>query len=48
MKFGEVLKKIRIQQGDSLRGLSGKTGIYFTYTDKIEKSEKPINVEILV
>ncbi|BBA52744.1 hypothetical protein FV113G1_30950 [Fusobacterium varium] len=50
MKFGEVLKKIRIQQGDSLRGLSGKTGIYFTYIDKIEKSEKPekpINVEIL-
>lgn len=47
MKFGEVLKKIRIQQGDSLRGLAGKTGIYFTYIDKIEKSEKPINVEIL-
>lgn len=32
---------------DSLRALSGKTGIYFTYIDKIEKSEKPINIEIL-
>lgn len=47
MKFGEVLKKVRTQQGDSLRGLSGKTGIYFTYIDKIEKMEKPINAEIL-
>ncbi|MDU1912076.1 helix-turn-helix transcriptional regulator [Fusobacterium sp.] len=47
MKFGEVLKKVRTQQGDSLRGLSGKTGIYFTYIDKIEKTEKPINAEIL-
>lgn len=47
MKFGEVLKKIRIQQGDSLRSLAGKTGIYFTYIDKIEKSEKPVNVGIL-
>jgi len=47
MRFGEVLKKIRTQQRDSLRALSGKTGIYFTYIDKIEKSEKPINIEIL-
>lgn len=47
MRFVEVLKKIRTQQRDSLRALSGKTGIYFTYIDKIEKSEKPINIEIL-
>lgn len=47
MRFGEVLKKIRTQQGDSLRALAGKTGIYFTYIDKVEKSEKPINNEIL-
>lgn len=47
MKFGEVLKGVRTQHKDSLRRLAEKTGIYFTYIDKIEKSEKPINVEIL-
>lgn len=47
MNFGEILKKIRIAHGDSLRGLAEKTGIVFTYIDKIERGQKPVNVDIL-
>lgn len=47
MRFGKVLKKVRNEHKHSLRTLAEKTGIYFTYIDKIEKSEKPINNEIL-
>ncbi|MDK4481960.1 helix-turn-helix domain-containing protein [Fusobacterium necrophorum] len=43
MTFGEKLKEVRTKHGDSLRGLSEKTGIIFTYIDKIEKNEKPIH-----
>jgi transcriptional regulator with XRE-family HTH domain len=47
MIFGKVLKEIRTKKGDSLRKLGEKTGVVFTYIDKIEKGEKPINSEIL-
>lgn len=47
MKFGEVLRKIRMEHGDSLRGLAEKTGVYFTYIAKIETGEKAITKEIL-
>lgn len=47
MKFGEVLKEIRKENGDSLQRLSEKTGIVFTYIDKIEKNERPINKDNL-
>ncbi len=49
--FGEILKEIRIQNGDSLRSLGDKTEIFFTYIDKIEKNLKPIhksNLEKLI
>ncbi|HBJ80222.1 MULTISPECIES: helix-turn-helix domain-containing protein [Fusobacterium] len=47
MKFGEVLRKIRTEHGDSLRGLAEKTGVYFTYIAKIETGEKSVTKEIL-
>lgn len=47
MIFGKVLKEIRTKKGDSLRKLGEKIGVVFTYIDKIEKGEKPINSEIL-
>lgn len=47
MGFGEALRKIRTQHGDSLRGLAEKTGVYFTYIAKIETGEKAITKEIL-
>lgn len=45
--FGEVLKKIRKENGDSLRTLGEKLDIVFTYVDKIEKGISPINKNIL-
>lgn len=47
MTFGETLKEIRQKQGDSLRGLSSKINVVFTYIDKIEKGERSVNAEIL-
>ena len=35
MSFNEMMKKVRLEAGDSLRGLSDKTGINFSYIDKI-------------
>lgn len=45
--FGEILKKIRKENGDSLRTLGEKLDIVFTYVDKIEKGISPINKNIL-
>lgn len=47
MSFGELLKKIRIEKGDSLRKLGEKIGVHFSYIDKIEKGDRPANKEIL-
>lgn len=47
MSFGEILKEIRLENGDSLQKLSEKTGIVFTYIDKIEKKLRPINKDNL-
>lgn len=47
MGFGKVLKKIRNEQGDSLRKLAGKTGIFFTKISKIENGEILINEDTL-
>lgn len=41
MKFGEILKEIRIKNGDSLRKLSEKIGTPFTYIDRVEKGVNP-------
>lgn len=43
MKFGEVLKEIRKENGDSLRSLGEKLEVVFTYIDKIEKGNSPIS-----
>lgn len=43
MKFGEVLKGIRKERGDSLKRLGEKTGVAFSYIDRIEKNETPIS-----
>ncbi|MEJ6467800.1 MULTISPECIES: helix-turn-helix transcriptional regulator [Fusobacterium] len=43
MKFGEVLKKIRIKNGDSLRRLGEKIDNNFSYIDKVEKGTAPIS-----
>lgn len=40
MRFGEVLKNIRIEKNDSLRKLADKIGVAFTYIDQIEKGKK--------
>ena len=47
MRFGEVLREIRMQHKDSLRGLAEKIDVYFTYIAKIETGEKAITKEIL-
>lgn len=43
MKFGDLLKKIRNEKGDSLRVLGEKMDIAFTYIDKIEKGISPVS-----
>lgn len=47
MKFGECVRKIRNEKDESLRKLSEKTGIHFSYIDKIEKGDRPANKEVL-
>ena len=47
MVFGKILKEIRIKNGDSLRKLSEKTDIVFTYIDRLEKGTVPINKNLL-
>lgn len=46
-KFAEVLKEIRVKNGDSLRTAENKTGVVFTYIDKIEKDLRPVNKDML-
>lgn len=43
MSFGKILKEVRNEQGDSLRKLGEKADVIFTYIDKIEKGDSPIN-----
>lgn len=43
MNLGEVLKEIRKEKGDSLKRLGEKTGVAFSYIDRIEKGEAPIS-----
>ena len=47
MNFGQTLKEIRIKNGDSLRKLSEKTDIVFTYIDRLEKGTVPLNKNLL-
>ena len=47
MAFGEIFKKIRLKNNDSLRGLGEKIDISFSYIDQIEKGLRPINKDIL-
>lgn len=47
MSFNEIMKKIRLEAGDSLRGLADKTGINFSYIDKIERGTRPANLDVL-
>lgn len=43
MKFGEILKKVRKQNDDSLYTLGEKLGVSHSYIDKIEKAQSPIS-----
>lgn len=45
---GELLKKIRLEHGDSLRSLANKTNIVFSYIDKMERGTRPLNKENLL
>lgn len=47
MSFNEMMKKVRLEAEDSLRGLSDKTGINFSYIDKIERGTRPANFDVL-
>ena len=47
LSFAEVLRKIRVEEKDSYRSLSKKTGITHSYFDKIERGVSPINAKIL-
>ena len=47
MSFGEILREIRMKNGDSLRKLAEKTDIVFTYIDRLEKGTVPINKNLL-
>lgn len=44
--FGEILKEIRIKNGDTFRSLADKIDISFSYIDKVEKGLRPINKEM--
>ena len=44
--FGEILKEVRIKNGDSFRSLADKIDIIFSYIDKVEKGVRPINKEM--
>lgn len=46
MNFGEVLKEIRLKNNYSLRNLADKIGISFSYLNKIERGETPINKNV--
>lgn len=43
MNFGETLKIIRKEHGDSLKRLGEKTGVAHSYIDRIERNETPIS-----
>ena len=45
--FGEIFKKIRLKNNDSIRGLGEKIDMSFSYIDQIEKGLRPINKDIL-
>lgn len=45
--IGDLIKKIRLKNGDSLRSLGEKTDVFFTYIDKIEKNQSPLNKNML-
>lgn len=45
MSFGEVLKEVRLKNGDSLRSLGEKIGVAFSYIDNVEKGKRPISKE---
>lgn len=47
MTFGEVLKEIRLKHDYSLRSLADNLGISFSYLNKIERGETPINKNVL-
>lgn len=47
MRFGELLKKIRIENGLSLRELGNKAGINFSFIDKVEKELSPASENFL-
>lgn len=44
--FGEILKEVRIKNGDTFRSLAEKIDISFSYIDKVEKGLRPINKEM--
>ena len=46
MNFGKTLKEIRLKNNYSLRGLADKIGISFSYLNKIERGETPINKNV--
>lgn len=43
MSFGEILKEIRTENGDTLRQLADKAGVIFTYIHKVETGASPIS-----
>nr|WP_310787960.1 helix-turn-helix transcriptional regulator [Fusobacterium nucleatum] len=46
MSFGEILKEIRKENGESLRRLAEKIDIAFSYIDRIEKNKNPISKNV--
>lgn len=46
MSFGEILKKIRLKNEDTLRGLGEKLGFSHVYVSQVEKSERPVGKNI--
>lgn len=48
MKFGVVLKNVRKQNGDSLRGLADKIDLAFTFIDKVEKGLNPPSENMII
>lgn len=47
MKFGEVVNKIRVEKGMSLRDLGKELDFSFTFIDKVEKGVSPASENFL-
>ena len=47
MKFGEVLKNLRVKKGVSIKELAGEIGLDYTYISKLENFKVNPSAEVI-